>query len=500
VQRSALLTLLFLACSPGARQAPAQQPAPAPMERSRELLQLPAHGQYHTATFSPDGKQVAAGNKQNQVVVWDAKNGQELRFFTGHRNEIIDVAFSPDGKWLASSGREGLRVWNRATGNEVFAIVNKGWLSRVAFSPDSRQVAAVVAATLVIWDVVNSREVRVVRTNAGSQSSVVFSPDGKMLATGSTDRTIRLWDAQTGQERLVLREHTGPVHCLAFSPDGRHLASASTDKTVRLYDAETGQSVLKLPAHTAGVHAVAFSPDGRRLASGGADRTVRLWDLRSGQELLALQGHTGPVYSVAFHPDGLRLVSTGGDASVRVWDLGALAQSAVPLFPCELEALWLDLDADHAATAYRAAYTLVGAPEQAVALLKERLKPAAVVPDEAERRRRLIAHLDAPQFLVRQKATQELADLGRSAEIVLRRALEGQPPLEVRQRVERLLLRLKTTPLSPEQLFAERAVEVLERIGTSEARAVLESLTQAAPEAWLTREAKEALGRLKRQG
>jgi len=139
MQRIAWLSLCCLAWSPWAvpAQAPAaDQPAPAQMERSRELLKLPTHNQYHTVTFSPDGKHLAAGNNRNQIVVWDAQNGQEIMAFTGHRNEIIDVAFSPDGRWLASSGREGARVWNRATGNEAFAILGKGWLSRVAFSPD----------------------------------------------------------------------------------------------------------------------------------------------------------------------------------------------------------------------------------------------------------------------------------------------------------------------------------------------------------------------------
>jgi hypothetical protein len=484
-------------------RAPAQEkPAPAaPGEgRSRELLNLLTHNQYHTAAVSADGKLIAAGNRRNQVVVWDANSGQEVAVFTGQRGEVIDVAFSPDGKWLASSGRDGARVWNIASGNESFAITNKGWLSRVAFSPDSRRLAAVGSSVVLLWDVSNGQEIRVARSSAGSQSSVVFRPDGKVMATASTDRTIRLWDVANGHELLLLREHTSAVHALAFSPDGQRFASASLDKTVRVYDAESGTALFKIAAHPTGVHAVAFSPDGRRLATGGVDRTVKLWDARSGEELLTLQGHTGPVFSVAFHPDGLRLVSTANDATVRMWDLVGLARSPAPLLGCELEALWLELASDNPATAFRAAYTLAGAPEQAVAFLKPRLKPAQILPEEAERLGQLIADLDASQFAARQRATHELAKLGRSAELALRRALEERPPLEVRQRLERLLVQLRTAPPSPEQLLADRSVEVLERIGTTEAQALLESLAKGNPQSWLTREAKAALSRLNRSG
>jgi hypothetical protein len=469
------------------------------MERNRELLQLASYGQYHTATFSPDGRYIAAARARNQVVVWDARSGHELMVFNGHRNEVIDVAFSPDGKWLASSGREGARVWDRATGNESFAILNKGWLSRVTFSPDSRHVAAVGAAIMVIWDVVNAQEVRVVRTNAGSQSSVVFSPDGKMLATASLDRTIRLWNAQNGQEGMVLREHTSAVHCLAFSPDGKHLASASLDKTVRLYDAANGQVLLNIAAHPTGVHAVGFSPDGRRLVTGGVDRSVKIWELRTGAELLTLQGHTGPVYSAAFHRDGRRVVSTAGDGTVRVWDVGIAPEPPLTLLSCELEALWEDLAADQALVSFQAASTLVAAPEQTVAFMKSRLKPAAILPEEAARLRRLIDNLDAQHFAVRQKATDELAKLGRLAEPALRLVLEDRPSLEVRQRVERLLIHVQGTAPSPEQVFAERAVEVLENIGTKEAHGLLQSLRNGSPESWLTREANESLRRLVKQ-
>lgn len=459
-----------------------------------ERFNLRAHSQYHTATFSPDGKYVAASNAQKQVVFWDANSGQEVMLFNGHRAEIIDVAFSPDGKWLAASGREGARVWNVATGQEAFVILNKGYLSRVAFSPDSKHLAAVGSGLVTVWDVNAGQETRVVRTNV-QHSSVAFSADGRFLAAGSTDRTIRIWSTQDLQQLALLREHTSAVHTVAFSPDGKRLASASVDRTVRLFDAVSGAVLLKLTGHQGGVNAVAFSPDGRHLASGGVDRTVKLWDLRTGQELLTLKGHTGPVYSVAFHRNGRRLVSTGSDATVRVWDVRLPPEPPLNLLLCDLEFLWDELASDQPDVAFKAMYALAAAPEQTSAFMKGRIKPAPVDPEEAERLQRLLADLDAPYFAVRQKATQQLEQLGRRMELALLRAQEERPSLEMSHRLDRLLTRLRGSPLSPEELFAERAVELLERIDTAAARDLLQSLAKGAPDSWLTREARAALRR-----
>ncbi|KAM3082705.1 hypothetical protein ACMFMF_002359 [Clarireedia jacksonii] len=145
-----------------------------------------------------------------------------------------------------------------------------------------------------------------------SVNSVAFSPDGKQVVSGSSDRTVRLWDTATGQQILpVLEGHTSSVYSVAFSPDGKQVVSGSLDRTVRLWDTATGQQILPaLEGHTSNISSVAFSPDGKQVISRSWDRTVRLWDTATGQQILpALEGHTSSVHSVAFSPERNQVVS-----------------------------------------------------------------------------------------------------------------------------------------------------------------------------------------------
>jgi hypothetical protein len=151
-------------------------------------------------------------------------------------------------------------------------------------------------------------------------TSVAFAPDGRRLASGSRDKTVRVWDAASGAEVARLHGHGDRVMSVAFSPDGRRIASGSVDGTVRVWGAGSGAALARLDGHEAWVNGVAFSPDGRRIASGSADGTVRVWGADSGATLARLDAHEAAVLRVAFSTDGRRIASGLNDGTARVWD------------------------------------------------------------------------------------------------------------------------------------------------------------------------------------
>ncbi|KAF5314759.1 hypothetical protein D9611_007177 [Ephemerocybe angulata] len=239
---------------------------------------------------------------------------------------ITSVAFSPDSKTFASADNDGtVRIFNAQTGQVVAGPFKEhmGYVSSVVFSPDGRKIATGCGETVQVWDVQMAQlALDPLTGHTRAVNSVDFSSDGRYIVSGSDDKTVRVWDAQTGQPAFDSSAiQTTAVKSVAFSPSGRYIVFGSSDNTVQVWDTLTHQLALDpFTGHTDQVYSVAFSPDGRKVVSGSDDHTIRVWDAKTGLPVSdPFIGHTNLVRSVAFSPDGTHIVSGSNDWTVRVW-------------------------------------------------------------------------------------------------------------------------------------------------------------------------------------
>jgi WD40 repeat protein len=279
---------------------------------------------------APDGSWLATAGRDG-VRIWDLATGQQTAFLAADTREGTAIAFAPDGSWLATTGAIGVRIWDPATGRQTGAQKYPGAARRIAVAPDGSWLASAGWARAVrVWDPATGQPIAALPGHTHAVDAMAVAPDGSWLATAQWDGPVRIWEPATGRRIATLATlagHTSTATAMAVAPDGTWLATAEPNGPVRVWDPATGQQKLTLIASTRYRTAMAVAPNGAWLATAGRDG-VRIWDPATGRQTATLARHTQVVEAMAVAPDGSWLATAGRDG-VRIWDPLTGRQTAI---------------------------------------------------------------------------------------------------------------------------------------------------------------------------
>jgi hypothetical protein len=466
-------------------------------------------------SFSPDGQRLESaagehGQKPAEVITWQRANWSgsvRAEFPKTGKTRCVAQSLTNPSLFIGMHQDGSMHVHDAKRGKVQSKLESpmKKFIWGGFFSPNNQRVVLFMSLDeFWVFDVGTGKKRCQVAKRKSGLHSFVFSPLNNLAAWFEKDGCIHVLGVNTGQEVAKLGKprkwDTDIPAALAFSPDGQLLASWNVyEKDIHIWDLATG-SDRRLPAspperffHLPA--SLAFSPDGKILAAAGMDNDWRLqiWELASGGLRREFDGHRECVRAIAFSPEGRLLASGSRDTTIVIWELyGGTDLRKGQRTDDGLQKQWTHLLERDAHRAGNALATLVNTPGQAIPFLRRQLRPATAAP--TDRLTQLIADLGNKKYRVRAKVYQELVDLEEMAEPALKKFVTGSPPLEARRRAENLLRRIDSRP--PKLLRGLRALEVLEHIGTPEARKVLQTLAQGEPRARLTVEAKASAQRL----
>jgi serine/threonine protein kinase len=295
---------------------------PQPPSRQHARLTYRGHAAgVSTVAWSPDGTQIASGNRD--VQLWDATTGDQRLSYQDPGAPILCIAWAPKGTLLVYGTLLGVAQVCHATagGDPVFSYrQHAGPVAALSWATDGMRIASGSSdGTVHLWETGSGSQLLIYRQHSSWVTAVAWAPNSRAVASGSDDKTVHVWETSNGSQVCVYRGHNQLVTSVCWAPSGDRIVSASS--TAQTWEVAGGKPLLTYARHSGWVRSVAWSPDGNHIASGSDDGTVHIWDATTGETLLIYRGHSAPVFAVAWSPDGTRIASGSDDQTVQVWDI-----------------------------------------------------------------------------------------------------------------------------------------------------------------------------------